>query len=176
MSVAPEVRRGGGLPFGQVVSAWVCDPRYTTNLRTLYAILVTYADIGARDTSKGKPYRTELAAQLGVSVKTLDRTLLEGEVAGLFQVERRPDPSNEKLHDANVYHLRDAEFWRGEWTDPLAPGQSAAKAAADLVAARVKAKREAGILPKGGVPKGTKRSKEKKVASPVSPPAGEGGG
>ncbi|MFC7795760.1 hypothetical protein [Streptomyces cinereoruber] len=52
MSVAPEVRPGGGLPFGQVVSAWVCNPQYTTNLRTLYTILVTYADIGARDTSK----------------------------------------------------------------------------------------------------------------------------
>ena len=76
MSLSPEVRRGGGLPFGQVVSQWVCDPRYTTNLRTLYAILVTYADVGGRDTGRGKPYRRELAAQLGVSEKTLDRTLL----------------------------------------------------------------------------------------------------
>ncbi|WP_435192307.1 hypothetical protein [Streptomyces sp. bgisy126] len=176
MSVAPEVRRGGGLPFGQVVSAWVCDPRYSTNLRTLYMILVTYADIGARDTSRGKPYRPELAAQLGVSLKTLDRAVLEGEVAGLFRVERRPDPSNEKLHDANVYHLRDGEFWRGEWTDPLAPGQPAVQVAADLVEARVKAKREAGILPKGGVPKGTKRSKKQTVASSVTPPAPAGGG
>ncbi|MGA4980108.1 hypothetical protein [Streptomyces cinereoruber] len=176
MSVAPEVRRGGGLPFGQVVSAWVCDPRYSANLRTLYMILVTYADIGARDTSRGKPYRPELAAQLGVSVKTLDRTVLEGEVAGLFRVERRPDPVNGKLHDANVYHLRDGEFWRGEWTDPLAPGQVAAQVAADLVEARVKAKREAGILPRGGVPKGTQRPKKKSVASSVTPPAPEGGG
>ncbi|MFJ4873245.1 hypothetical protein [Streptomyces sp. NPDC088757] len=154
----------------------MCDPRYSTNLRTLYMILVTYADIGARDTGRGKPYRPELAAQLGVSVKTLDRTVLEGEVAGLFRVERRPDPVNGKLHDANVYHLRDAEFWRGEWADPLAPGQSAAQVAAVLIEARVKAKREAGILPRGGVPKGTKRSKEKGVASSVTLPVSEGGG
>ncbi|MEU9237142.1 hypothetical protein [Streptomyces subrutilus] len=180
MSIEPEVRRGGGLPFGQVVSQWVCDPRYTTNLRTLYTILVTYADIGARDTGKGKPYRAELAGQLGCSLKTLDRTILEGECAALFWVEKRTDPKNPNLNDASVYHLRDAEFWRGEWSDPLKAGQTAAEAAAEVVAARVKAKREAGIMPKGGVPKGTKRKKEAApeggVASPMTPPSDGGGG
>ncbi|MGK5500507.1 hypothetical protein ACSNOF_21630, partial [Streptomyces sp. URMC 125] len=156
------------------MSQWVCDPRYSTNLRTLYSILVTYADIGARDTGKGKPYRSELAAQLGCSEKTLDRTVLEGECAGLFWVEQRPNPDNPKQHDANVYHLRDGEFWRGEWTDPLKPGQTAAQAAKAVVAARVEAKRKAGVLPKGGVPKGTKRKKKGDaggVASPMTPPS-----
>ncbi|MFE2601702.1 hypothetical protein ACFXCZ_35410 [Streptomyces sp. NPDC059396] len=172
---SPEVRRGGGLPFGQVVSRWVCDPRYTTNLRTLYTILVTYADIGARDTGKGKPYRPELAAQLGVSVKTLDRTLMEGECAGLFWIEKRTDPNNPKLNDASVYHLRDAEFWRGEWTDPLAPGQTAAEAAAAVVAARVEEKRAAGIKPKGGRKKKPTTATTEGVASPMSPPPDPGG-
>lgn len=174
MSLSPEVRRGGGLPFGQVVSQWVCDPRYTTNLRTLYTILVTYADIGARDTAKGKPYRPELAAQLGVSIKTLDRTLLEGECAGLLHIERRTDPSNPKLNDSSVYHLRDAEFWRGEWTDPLAPGQTAAEAASAVVAARVEAKRKAGIKPKGGRRKAEPEAPAGGVASPMTPPQTEG--
>ncbi|MFF3358203.1 hypothetical protein ACFYWN_37605 [Streptomyces sp. NPDC002917] len=175
MSLSPEVRRGGGLPFGQVVSQWVCDPRYTTNLRTLYTILVTYADIGARDTAKGRPYRPELAAQLGVSVKTLDRTLLEGECAGMLRIERRTDPSNPKLNDSSVYHLRDAEFWRGEWTDPLAPGQTATEVATAVVAARVEAKRKAGITPKGGRRK-AKPEARAGVASPVTPPQTEGSG
>lgn len=164
MSLSPEVRRGGGLPFGQVVSQWVCDPRYTTNLRTLYAILVTYADVGVRDTGRGKPYRRELAAQLGVSEKTLDRTLLEGECAGLFRIERRPNPDNANLNDANVYHLNDAVFWRGDWADPLAPDQKAKDVAEAVTAVRVKAKRDAGVKPKGG-------RKKSKADSPAAPPA-----
>ncbi|MFH8628008.1 hypothetical protein ACH4A8_40005 [Streptomyces vietnamensis] len=176
MSRDPEVRRGGGLPFGQVVSQWVCDPRYTTNLRTLYTILVTYADIGARDTARGRPYRTELAAQLGASVKTLDRTLLEGECAGIFWIERRSDPLNPKLNDANVYHLRDAEFWRGEWADPLPSGRSAAEVAATVVAQRVEEKRKAGIAPTGGRRKKHVDAPAEGVASPVTPPRTKGGG
>ncbi|MEU0391028.1 hypothetical protein, partial [Streptomyces chartreusis] len=163
MSLSPEVRRGGGLPFGQVVSQWVCDPRYTANLRTLYTILVTYADVGVRDTGRGKPYRRELAAQLGVSEKTLDRTLLEGECAGLFRIERRTNPDNANLNDANVYHLNDAAFWRGEWVDPLGPDQKAKDVAEAVTAARVKAKKDAGIMPRGG-------RKASKTASPPTPP------
>lgn len=143
----------------------MCDPRYSTNLRTLYGILVTYADISARDTSRGKPYRSELAAQLGCSKKTLDRTVLEGECAGIVRVEERSDPENLQLNDANVYHLQDAAFWRGEWTDPLEPGQTAAQVAAAVTAARVEAKRQAGIEPKGG----RKRCAHKK---PQGPPRG----
>lgn len=187
MSLSPEVRRGGGLPFGQVVSQWVCDPRYTANLRTLYTILVTYADVGVRDTGRGKPYRRELAAQLGVSEKTLDRTLLEGECAGLFRIERRTNPDNANLNDANVYHLNDAAFWRGEWVDPLGSDQKAKDVAEAVTAARVKAKKDAGIMPRGG----RKASKTAStptprtapaeaptegVASPMTPPQEEGGG
>lgn len=168
---SPEVRRGGGLPFGQIVSQWVCDPRYTTNLRTLYAILVTYADIGSRDTKKGKPYRRHLAAQMGVSVKTLDRTVEEGEAAGILWVEERQDPDNPRLNEANIYHLRDSDFWNGEWTDPLQPGQTAASVAEALRAQRVEAKRAAGQLPKGG-----RKKKEEGVASPMTPPPPGGGG
>lgn len=183
MSLSPEVRRGGGLPFAQLVSQWVCDPRYTANLRTLYSILVTYADVGARDTGRGRPYRRELAAQMGFSQKTLDRTLLEGECAGLFWIERRTDPNNPNLNDSSVYHLRDAEFWRGDWVDPLEPGQSAKAAAEAVLAARAKAKRDAGILPTGGrrktsepVPGDPAEASKEGVASPVTPPDLEGGG
>ncbi|WP_316779566.1 hypothetical protein [Streptomyces sasae] len=183
MSLSPEVRRGGGLPFGQVVSQWVCDPRYSTNLRTLYSILVTYADVGVRDTGRGKPYRRELAAQLGVSEKTLDRTLLEGECAGLFQIERRTSTDNSNLNDANVYHLQDAAFWRGDWVDPLGPEQMAKAVAESVTAARVKAKKDAGIMPKGGRKAARERTStasegptSEGVASPVTPPQEEGGG
>lgn len=183
MSLSPEVRRGGGLPFGQVVSQWVCDPRYTANLRTLYAILVTYADVGVRDTGRGKPYRRELAAQLGVSEKTLDRTLLEGECAGLFRIERRTNPDNANLNDANIYQLNDAAFWRGDWVDPLAPDQKAKDVAEAVTAARVQAKKDAGITPKGGrkaarsaPPAAPEDDAIEGVASPMTPPQKEGGG
>jgi len=157
MSLQPEVRRGGNLPFGMVASRWICDPRYSANLRTLYGILVSYADTGSRDTRRGRPYRRELAAQLGVSVATLDRTLEEGEVAGMLTVERRTDPANPARNDASVYHLHDAGvMWHdgGEWTDPLPPGASAAQAARERTEARRAAKRAAGLERTGGVPKG----------------------
>jgi hypothetical protein len=147
--LVPEVRRGGGLPFGQVVSQWVCDPRYSANLRTLYAILVTYADVSDRDTRKGLPYRSVLAVQLGVSESTLDRTIREGEAAGLFRVQRRTNAKTRSA-DANVYALRDKEFWGGEWVDPLRPGQKASDVAEGARKRRAEAKKAAGILPKGG--------------------------
>ena len=157
MSLDPEVRRGGNLPFGMVASKWMCDPRYSTNARTLYAILVTYADTQSRDTGRGKPYRPELARQLGVSPSTLDRTLDELEVAGLVRIEERVDPANPKKNDANVYHLADFPLMyagNGEWLDPLPPGANAAEVAKQRTEERRRAKREKGIERKGGVPKG----------------------
>lgn len=145
---SPEVRRGGGLPYAQVCNQWTCDPRYSTNLRTLYAILVSYADVRSRDTAKGKPYRAALAAQLGVSLKTLDRTVDEGEAAGLFTVTRRPGAGNQ--NDANVYDLHDHDVPAGEWDDPLGPGEKAADVAKRLTAERVAAKKDAGYVHKGG--------------------------
>lgn len=157
MSLDPEVRRGGGLPFGMTCSLWSCDPRYSTNARTLYSILVTYADTQERHTEKGKPYRVELAAQLGVSLSTLDRTFVEMEVAGMVTIEERPDAKNPLNHDANIYHLHDAEvMWKGAgaWTDPLPSGVKAADVAKKVIEERRREKRAKGIVRKGGVPKG----------------------
>lgn len=157
--LGPEVRRTRGLPFAQVVTQWVRDPRYSTNLRTLYSILVTYADVSARDTSKGRPYRSVLAFELGCTTKTLDRTIREGEVAGLFRVEHRTDPKNSRSNDANVYHLRDSEFWAGEWVDPL----DSEDRAADVAEQRQK---QRGLPARGGRKKATL---EDGVGTPVSP-------
>ncbi|MFE9812444.1 hypothetical protein [Streptomyces sp. NPDC005548] len=157
MSLSPEVRRGGNLPFGMVAALWMCDPRYSSNARTLYSILVTYADTQERHTQKGKPYRAELAAQLGVSLSTLDRTLLEMEVAGIVTVENRPDPANPLNHDSNVYHLHDAGvMWQGNgtWRDPLPRSMKAADVAGLLTEARRAEKARKGVKAKGGVPKG----------------------
>ncbi|WP_327411319.1 hypothetical protein OG458_42035 (plasmid) [Streptomyces sp. NBC_01281] len=167
VALDPEVRRGGGLPFGMVCSRWVCDPRYTANARTLYTILVTYSDTHSRDTGRGKPYRRELAAQLGVSLSTLDRVLTEMEVAGLATVQRRTDPANPKLNDANLYVLHDAEAWNGTWTDPLPPDVTAADVAKTVVEARRAAKREVGGGVKGEATPGF--IGEARVASPMKP-------
>ncbi|MGP3691110.1 hypothetical protein ACTVZO_41665 [Streptomyces sp. IBSNAI002] len=196
MSLYPEVRRGGNLPFGQSCNQWMCDPRYSTNCRTLYGILVSYADTGTRDTRRGRPYRPELARQLGCSLSTLDRTLFEGEVAGLWTVRERKNPDNPELHDANVYELHDAPLMyagQGEWTDPLPAGVLAADLAKQLVEERRAAKREAGELRKGGVAKGVNTKKlraerasdgsdgsesggQEQASAPVGPSPDEGGG
>ncbi|MFI6006901.1 hypothetical protein ACIA98_42360, partial [Streptomyces sp. NPDC051366] len=138
-------------------------------MRTLYGILITYADTGGRDTKRGRPYRPELAAQLGVSVSTLDRTVFEGECAGLWRVKERTQKAatGKKMNDANVYYLFDAELWRGEWTDPLRPGEAAADVAKARLEARRAAKRAAGIKPKGG---------RKPKATPEGGGGGVGGG
>ena len=157
MSLDPEVRRGGNLPFGMVASRWTCDPRYTANARVLYTILVSYADTQSRDTSQGKPYRPELARQLGASVSTVDRTLVEMVVAGMLRIEQRVDPGNPRNNDANVYHLLDSPVMyagNGQWVDPLGPGVKAKDVAEALIEKRRAAKREKGITRKGGVPKG----------------------
>lgn len=184
MSLDPEVRRGGNLPFGMVAACWMCDPRYSTNARTLYAILVTYADTQARDTRKGKPYRKELAAQMGVSVSTVDRTLVEMEVAGMVTIEERVDPGNPANNEANVYHLHDAPLmWQGngEWKDPLPSRVKAADVAKQLIEQRRAEKRAQGVERRGGVPKGvsTKAVKAAREAAPEEPAdedPGEGGG
>jgi len=180
MSLSPEVRRGGNLPFGMVSALWMCDPRYSTNARTLYAILVTYADTQGRDTRKGKPYRKELAAQMGVSVSTVDRTLVEMEVAGIVTIESRVDPANPANNEANVYHLHDAPLmWQGNgtWKDPLPLGVKAVEAAKQLIERRRSEKREAGVERRGGVQKGvsTKAVKASRDAAPEGE-ASEGGG
>jgi DNA-binding transcriptional ArsR family regulator len=144
MTLAPEVRRGGNLPFGMVASRWMCDPRYSANARVLYAILVSYAGTQSRDTADGKPYRKELARQLGVSLSTLDRTLAELDVAGLVTIERRIDPGNPAVHEASIYHLHDAGvMWHGNgtWEDPLPAGASAAAVAKAQAERRRSAKR-----------------------------------
>lgn len=180
MSLDPEVRRGGNLPFGMVASVWMCDPRYSTNARTLYPILVTYADTQARNTRKGKPYRKELAAQLGVSVSTVDRTLVEMEVAGMVTIEARIDPKNPANNEANIYHLHDAPLMfqgNGTWTDPLPSGVKAADVAKELIEQRRAEKRQQGVERRGGVPKGvsSKAVKEARKESPGKAPE-EGGG
>lgn len=184
MSLDPEVRRGGNLPFGMVAAQWMCDPRYSTNARTLYSILVTYADTQARNTRKGKPYRKELAAQMGVSESTVDRTLVEMEVAGMVTIERREDPKNPGNNDVSVYHLHDASLmWQGNgtWTDPLGSGVKAADVAKKVIESRRAEKREQGIQRRGGVPKGirpqaVKAAREAGQHPPQTDPPTEGGG
>ncbi|MFJ9551840.1 hypothetical protein [Streptomyces erythrochromogenes] len=173
MSFYPEVRRGGNLPFGQSCNRWVCDPRYSTNCRTLYSILVSYVDTHTRDTERGRPYRPELARQLGCSLSTLDRTLLEGEVAGLWSVHQRTNPDNPDLNDANVYELHDAALMyagHGEWVDPLPAGILAADVAKQRIEERRAAKRAAGQVRMGGVAKGvsTKKLRAERTAQEAS--------
>ncbi|WP_185832509.1 hypothetical protein [Streptomyces sp. WAC 04229] len=157
----------------------MCDPRYSTNARTLYSILVTYADTQVRNTRRGKPYRKELAAQMGVSVSTVDRTLVEMEVAGMVTVEERRDPANPTNNEANVFHLHDAPLmWQGngEWKDPLPSGVKAAEVAKQVIEARRAEKRAQGVERRGGVPKGVNPKAVKAAREGSSKDAEEGAG
>ncbi|WP_346186303.1 hypothetical protein [Streptomyces osmaniensis] len=132
---------------------------------------MTYADTQARDTRKGKPYRKELAAQMGVSVSTVDRTLVEMEVAGMVTIEERVDPDSPANNEANVYHLHDAPLmWQGngEWKDPLPSRVKASDVAKQLIEQRRAEKRAQGVERRGGVPKGvsTKAVKAAREAAP----------
>ncbi|WP_345188455.1 hypothetical protein, partial [Streptomyces lavendulae] len=92
----------------------------------------------------------------------MDRTLFEGEVAGMWTVHERPDPDNPKLHDANIYELHDAALMyagHGEWVDPLPPGVLAADVAKARIEERRAVKRAAGQVRKGGVAKGVSTKK-----------------
>ncbi|MFE1383494.1 hypothetical protein ACFW6S_31555 [Streptomyces sp. NPDC058740] len=142
----------------------------------MYGILITYADTQERSTAKGKPYRSALAHQLGVSLATLDRTLLELEVGGMVRIEARKDPSSPLQNEANIYHLLDAPLmWQGNgtWVDPLGPNVKAADVAKEVTEARRAEKRAAGVVRKGGVAKGINTKAVKAAREAAS--AEEGG-
>ncbi|MEV5205162.1 hypothetical protein [Streptomyces sp. NPDC053720] len=82
--------------------------------KPLYDLLVSFADVGSRDTSQGYPYRETLASCLDCSKQTVDRAAdyLEKEI-GLVKVHRRKVEGKPDENDANLYELFDAWLIQG---------------------------------------------------------------
>lgn len=84
--------------------------------KALYAALASFVDQGSREAtddadSDNIPTRKRLAACIGRSVKTVDRSTARLEELGLLDVERRRDPDNPKSNLPSVYRLLDGEVW-----------------------------------------------------------------
>ncbi|MEW2568404.1 hypothetical protein [Streptomyces sp. NPDC047070] len=107
----------GGLRFGMFAVCVARDSEPELNkgkAKPLYDVLVSYADVGSRDTGQGYPYREALAAHLDCSPQTVDRATkyLEQEI-GLVRVVRRKVEGKESENDANLYLMFDAWLIHG---------------------------------------------------------------
>ncbi|MGW6971528.1 hypothetical protein [Streptomyces sp. NPDC054952] len=82
--------------------------------KALYPLLVSYADVSSRDTSRGYPYRAALAGCLDCSKQTVDRaaSYLEHEI-GLVRIHRRKVEGKADENDANIYEIFDAWLIHG---------------------------------------------------------------
>lgn len=115
----PSVSRSGagGLRFGMFAVCVARDSEPELNkgkAKPLYDVLVSYADVGSRDTGQGYPYREALAAHLDCSPQTVDRATkyLEQEI-GLVRVVRRKVEGKANENDANLYLMFDAWLIHG---------------------------------------------------------------
>ncbi|MDX3368884.1 hypothetical protein PV387_23070 [Streptomyces sp. ME02-6987-2C] len=102
----------GGLRFGMFAVCVIRDSEPELNkgkAKSLYDLLVTYADCQGRDTGQGYPYREALAGFLDCSPQTIDRATkyLEQEI-GLITVVRRKVADKPDENDANLYLIHDA--------------------------------------------------------------------
>ncbi|MEU3065046.1 hypothetical protein [Streptomyces subrutilus] len=118
-SYRPSVSRpgAGGLRFGMTAVCVIRDSDPGLNsgkAKSLYPLLVTFADVGSRDTDKGYPYRAALADSLDCTKQTVDNATkyLEHEI-GLIRVTRRKVDGRPDENDANRYEVFDAWLIHG---------------------------------------------------------------
>ena len=127
----PSVNRPGpiGLRFGMFATCVARDgsAEFKGTPKELYMVLITYSDTQGRDTEKGYPYRTRLAKDLGVSVKTVDRATARLEELGVATVTRRKLDGNPMENDANLYELHDGWLIHGMEPDETVPLQMVAR-------------------------------------------------
>lgn len=96
--------------------------------KPLYDLLVTFADVGSRDTGQGYPYREALASCLDCSKQTVDRAAeyLEKEI-GLVKIHRRKVEGRPDENDANLYEIFDAWLIHGMTPPKGTPAQLVAR-------------------------------------------------
>jgi hypothetical protein len=129
----PSVSRPGpgGLRFGMFA---VCvsrdsDPGLNKGkAKSLYHLLIAYADVSSRNTAQGYPYRSALADALDCTKDTIDNATkyLEHEI-GLIRVVRRKVEGQPDQNDANEYQVFDQWLIQGCEPTPDTPPQLVAR-------------------------------------------------
>ncbi|MDX2986526.1 hypothetical protein [Streptomyces caniscabiei] len=90
--------------------------------KALYAALASFVDSDSRESPEtvevdlngiplNVPTRKRLAACIGRSLDTVDRSTARLEARGLLRVHRQQDPDNPKLNLPSEYELLDHEIW-----------------------------------------------------------------
>lgn len=129
----PRVSRPGpgGLRFGMFAVCVTRDSDPGLNkgkAKSLYHLLITYADVSSRNTAQGYPYRSALADALDCTKDTVDNATkyLEHEI-GLIKVVRRKVEGQPDQNDANEYQVFDQWLIHGCDPTPDTPPQLVAR-------------------------------------------------
>ncbi|MEZ0094997.1 hypothetical protein [Streptacidiphilus sp. EB129] len=135
MNMLPRVVSDAAVDWVKFDAALARDGSVDPVDKALYAALGSFVDPGSRESDEDLdaadvPTRKVLAACIGRSVDTVDRSTKRLEEAGLLEVDRRPDPKNPRLNVPSVYRLLDHERW---------DERAAARAAARLADKKAKA-------------------------------------
>lgn len=112
----PVVLRAPDLDWVKFDAELARDGSVEPVVKALYAALASFADTAERDTAEDPddedvPTRKRLAACIGKSVDTVDRSVKRLEEYGLLEVERRKDPTNPRSNIPSIYRLLDRERW-----------------------------------------------------------------
>lgn len=97
--------------FGMVDARVMRDPSLPFPVKSVYALLATYA---AADRT-AYPSKARIARELGMSVRTVDRAIAVAVSAGLMSAVRRVRGPRD--NDTNLYRLYDFEEYRPPVTD-----------------------------------------------------------
>lgn len=101
MTDEPRDTSGHHKSFGMVDPDVLRDPTLGWAAKLVYSLLTTYC---AKD-RRAFPSRSRIAAELGISVRSVDAGIREARERGLIEVERRANSTGDWT--SNLYHLRD---------------------------------------------------------------------
>lgn len=123
MTITPRAtRRGGRLDWVKFDYDLARDGSVDPTDKALYAAIASFVDLETRESPetgdvdlngipKDVPTRKRLAACIGRSPDTVDRSTKRLENLGLLRVHRQEDPDNPKLSLPSEYELLDHELW-----------------------------------------------------------------
>lgn len=123
MTINPRAtRRGGRLDWVKFDYDLARDGSVDPTDKALYAAIASFVDLETRESPettdvdlngipRDVPTRKRLAACIGRSLDTVDRSTKRLEDRGLLRVHRQEDPDNPKLSLPSEYELLDHELW-----------------------------------------------------------------
>ncbi|MEU9744669.1 hypothetical protein [Streptomyces niveus] len=117
---------GPGLDWVKIDYRVARDGSLSPNSKALYMALATYVDIDTRASDYRPPYRRELASNIGRSVSTVERSLVELKEYKLLKIVNQYDEENPKLLKASHYILLDGGWWARRVLERLEAAQQGA--------------------------------------------------